>query len=187
MRNLIFETLTTAAIAAGLPLKTDGEAPIYEAPVEMSDKLLPKPRIEIQLTKAQVKHLSRKLSKYPSPGKEDLYRTVRKAIDQIIQPVRLSIISNDENWLADFSHRLHRDLPRQLADRHNNNVLVSIEAVESTGGGSKLVDVAIKRKLIKVFHLRFSGYVTMDDETVWIKDVNIKAHQKEVEDGQEAD
>lgn len=187
MRNLIFETLTTSAIAAGLPLKTDGKAPIYEAPVEMSDKLLPKPRIEILLTKAKVKHLNRKLSKYPSPGKEDSYRTVRKAIDQIIQPVRLSIISNDENWLADFSHRLHRDLTRQIADRHNNNVLVSIEAVESSGTGTKLVEVGINKKLIKIFHLHFCGYVTMDDETAWIKDVNIKAHQKEVEDGQEAD
>lgn len=172
MRNLIIETLTTAAVAAGLPETVGDKETVYEAPVSISDKLLPKPRIEILITKAKVKHLGRKLAKYPTPEKEDTYRTVRLAIDQVLQPVRLSIISADEDWLEDFAHSLHRDLPRQLADGHNNNIKVSIDAVESTGGGSKLVDVAIKRKLIKVFHLRFTGLVTSDSETAWIRDTD---------------
>lgn len=177
MRNLIFETVTTAAMTAGLP--DDGKKRIYEAPVEMKDALLPKPRIEIQILKAPVKPLKKKLAKYPTPGKETTHRTIRKAIDQIVYPVRVAIISNDENWLKDFAHSLHTGLPRKVADRHNNIVKIEVEAVESTGGGSRLVEVTIKKKLSRVFHLRFIGLVTRDEETAWIKDVEINAEYQQ--------
>ncbi|GEM_PF-1442954 len=173
MKDLIFETLSTAAMASGLEPLADGTRPIYEAPVEMDEIMLPKPRIEIQILKAPVKPFKKKLAKYPTPGKEDTHRTIRKALDQVVCPVRVAIISNDEKWLKDFAHTLHRDLPRKIADRHNNVVKIEVEAVESTGGGSKLVKVASLEKLSKVFHLRFTGLVTRDEETAWIKDVEI--------------
>lgn len=173
MEDLILETLTTAAMAAGLP--KDGKERVYKAPVEIKDALLPKPRIEIQIFKAPVKPHRRKLSAYPTPGRENTHRTIRKSLEQVLYPVRLAIVANDENWLKDFAHSLHRDLPRKIADGHNNVVKIEVEAVESTGGGSKLVDVAIKKKLTKVFHLRFTALVTRDEETAWIKDVEINA------------
>ncbi|WP_321402704.1 hypothetical protein [Maridesulfovibrio sp.] len=173
MKDLIFETLIAAAMAAGLPADADGKKRTYEAPVKMKDALLPKPRIEIQLFKASVKAAKQSVSKFATPGKEQDYRTIRKAIDHVFQPVRLTIVSDDENWLKDFAHSLHTGLPRQVADRHNNIVKIDVEAVESTGGGSKLVKVAIKEKLTKVFHLRFTGLITRDEETAWIKDVEI--------------
>ncbi|WP_415714398.1 hypothetical protein [Maridesulfovibrio sp.] len=179
MRNLIFETITKAAMAAGLPAGADGKPPIYEAPVEIKDALLPNPRIEILLTKAPVKPVNTKLAKFATPEKEDTHRTVRTALDQVTQPVRLSIVTKDENWLKDFAHSLHTGLPRSLADRHNNVVKVSVEAVDSTGGGSKLVKVAIKEKLTKVFHLRFTGLVTRDSEVAWIKEADINVDYKQ--------
>jgi len=173
MKDLIFETLTTAAMTAGLEPMADGKIPVYEAPVEIDDIMLPQKRIEIQLFKATVKAAKQTVSKFATPGKEQDYRTIRKAIDHVFQPVRLTIVSDDENWLKDFAHSLHTGLPRQVTDRHNNIVKIDVEAVESTGGGSKLVKVASLEKLSKVFHLRFTGLITRDEETAWIKDVEI--------------
>lgn len=172
MKDLIFETITTATMAAGLELTADGKPPIYEVPVEIDEIMLPSPRLEILLTKATVKPLKKKLSKFPTPGKEETHRTIRNALDQVIQPVRLVVVAKDENWLKNFAHSLHRDLPRKVSDRHNNVVKIEVEAVESTGGGSKLVKIGIMEKLTKVFHLRFTGLVTSDTETAWIKDAD---------------
>ncbi|WP_027178203.1 hypothetical protein [Maridesulfovibrio bastinii] len=173
MRKLIFDILTTAAMAAGLPYESDYKKRIYEAPMVIKDALLPLPRIEIQILKAPVKSYRRSLSKFPTPEKEYTHRTIRKALDQVITPVRLAIVANDENWLKDFAHSLHRDLPRKIADGHNNIVKIEIEAVESNGFGSKLVEVSIKKKLTKVFHLRFTSLVTRDDDVALIKDVEV--------------
>ncbi|WP_291325250.1 hypothetical protein [Desulfovibrio sp. UCD-KL4C] len=178
MRKLIFKTLTTAAIAAGLPETINGKETVYEAPVTISDQMLPKPRIEIQIMDVAVKPSGRKLSKFPSPNKETTHRTIRTAKDLIVQPVRMAIIANDEKWLEDFAHSLHSGLPRRVADRYNNNVSIQVEAVKSSGGGTKLVKIDLKTKLVKIFHIRFSGYVTTDSETPWIKDTDINTDYK---------
>jgi hypothetical protein len=186
MRNLIFETLTNAAHAAGFPQAAEGKENIYEAPVTTSDGLLPKPRIEIQLMDVVAKFSDRKLSKFPSPEKETTHRTIRTAKDLIVQPVRMAIIANDEKWLEDFAHSLHSGLPRRTADRYNNDVVIQVEAVKSSGGGTKLVKIDLNTKLVKVFHIRFSGYVTTDSETPWIKEANINTdYKKEVDHGEE--
>lgn len=175
MRNLIFETLTNAAMAAGLPLDPAGDDVVYKAPVKLSDIMLPCPRVEIQFMDALVKHSGRKLAKVSGPDS----RTVRVAKDMVIQPVRLAIIAKDENWLEDFAHSLHRDLPHKLADGYNNVVSVQVEAVKSSGGGTDMVEIDLKTKLVRVFHIRFTGFVTRDRETPWIKDVDFNVDYKQ--------
>ena len=185
MRNLIFETLTTALLAAGLT-EEGGAKVVYEAPVKIKDALLPSTRVEIQLMDVASKPSGRKLAKFASKDKDTTHRTVRTAKDLIVQPVRMAIIANDSGWLESFAHSLHRDLPRRIADRYNNDVAIQIETVKSSGGGTKLVTIDLTTKLVKVFHLRFPCYVTIDSETPWLKDAEINVdYKKEVNHGQE--
>lgn len=184
MRNLIFEILTAAVMAAGLPADPGGEDVVYEGPVKIKDALLPSPRVEIQIMDQAVKPSGRKLAKFSRSEN----RTIRTAKDMVIQPVRLSIIAKDQNWLEEFAHSLHRDLPRKIADRYNNVVSVQVETVKSSGGGSKLVKVGLKTKLEKIFHIRFTGFVTTDSKTPWLEDTEINVdYKKEVNYGQEND
>lgn len=180
MKFLILSVIRSASESCGLNLLDQNEAnnlktlpSFIEYPVEISSVLLARPRIEYQLMKSKIAKINRKLSK---TGQNTACRTLRKTIDQIAQPVRLSIIAADEVWLESFVHSLHKALPKNISDEHNNFVNIRVSATEYSGSGTRIIQIdPVYRKTL---HLVFTGLVTEDVETPWIMDATINPNWK---------
>jgi hypothetical protein len=171
MRELVEGIVKTAAVAAGLAESAVMRKPEKESPV------LPKRRVEIEFQPERFKPSGRKVGKFPTPGKEDKFRTVRKELYVTVQPVSVRVASNDEAWLSAFSRDFVRALPRKSVDGDGNRITITVSEAEYGGFTGKLVEVFKKRS--RTFHITVEGRLTEDSEIPLITDVTITPNYRE--------
>lgn len=169
MEKLIMETVTRAAVAAGLA----AERVMTES---AKDNLtLPRPRVEVQLQPATYKRTGRKLgvtrTKTRHITKRELY--------EVSQQVLLNVLAEDEKWLSKFGFDVVRALPKGLNDERGN--WVNIRMQKATPGKPPVkrvgdAEIVVFTRLNTLFLLTFTGRVTEEITHNLVTDVTINPH-----------
>ncbi len=90
--------------------------------------------------------------------------------------VYANVLSEDEDWLSDFSHAFVAALPKGLNDKRGNWVGIRVEKATFSRPPDKRVDetvIEVFKKADKLFELKFSFRVTKDEKQSLIPDFNI--------------
>lgn len=169
MEKLIMETVTRAAVAAGL-------APERVMTESAKDNLtLPRPRVEVQLQPATYQRTGRKLgvtrTKTQHITKRELY--------EVSQQVLLNILAEDEKWLSTFGFDFVRVLPKGLNDERGNWVGIRMQKVTPGKPPVKRVgdaEIVVFTRLNTLFLLMFTGRVTEEITHNLVTDVTINPH-----------
>jgi hypothetical protein len=177
MRETAFAILRAAAVAAGLP-----ETAIMDAP-DKDGVTLPRRRVECSTLTEQYVSSGRFVGKFPTPGKVQTHRTLRRARYDMRLVVRAAIRADDEAWLAAFAEAFLLALPKRVTDAHGNRVTVSVDKAEYGGFTRRMVEAFTKRN--KTFHVTFTGMTTRDSEIPLIRDVTFNPTYREANNGQE--
>lgn len=176
MRQTAFAIIRAAAMAAGLPADAIMNAPDKEGVT------LPKRRVECSTLTEQYHSSGRFVGKFPTPGKEHTFRTLRRARYDVRLVVRAAIRADDEAWLAAFAEAFLLALPKRAADAHGNRVTVSVDKAEYGGFTRRMVEAFTKRS--KTFHVTFTGMTTRDSDIPLIRDVTFTPTYREENNGQ---
>lgn len=165
MRTLAKQIISTAAIAAGMPV-----ASIMDKPSQQS-ALLPMPRLEIEMMPQDIKRRPRLFALLPGANPAT-HVTHRWRTHDFSLQVRAEIRADNEAWLEQFFKDFIVGLPGKIADAGGNLVTVRPYRAERGGFESKLVEVFVKRS-IPVW-ITFAGGLYRDDQVPLITDINIK-------------
>ena len=156
MEKLVMETVTRAAVAAGLP----AERVMTES---AKDNLtLPRPRLEVQMQPATYKRTGRKLG----VTRTKTQHTTKRELYEVSQQVLLNVLAEDENWLSKFGFEFVVALPKGVNDARGN--WVGIRVQKATPGKPPVFT-----RLNTLFLLTFTGRVTEEITHDLITKVNI--------------
>lgn len=165
MRAFAKQTITTAAVAAGL-----AEAAVIDKP-DKETILLPQKRIQLEYMPETLSRKFRRISRSASAENPDTHRTLRSRKYKNVLTVRADIRADDETWLATFTKTLLLNLPHKTAN--DDGDLVEIEAFQAVRGGfgTRTVEAFVKRS--QALHINFTGMLCEDEEVPLITDVNL--------------
>ena len=179
MRQIATDTITAAAVTAGLP-----KSAVMIEP-DKDGITLPNKRVAIAYLTEQYTRTGRPIRKRATVGKERTHRTLTREREAVRLPVRAAIRADDEAWLKQFSRRFVAALPKRTADEYGNAVSVAVQKAEYGGFTTKKVEVFKKRS--KVFHIMFTGMTTTENEIPLITSVTITPDYREASNEQEQD
>lgn len=167
MEKLIMETVTQAAVAAGLP----AERVMTES---AKDNLtLPRPRLEVQMQPATYKRTGRKLG----VTRTKTQHTTKRELYEVSQQVLLNVLAEDENWLSKFGFEFVVALPKGVNDERGNWVGIRVQKATPGKPPVKRVgdaEIVVFTRLNTLFLLTFTGRVTEEITHDFITKVNIK-------------
>lgn len=166
MHKLVFEVVEKAALEAGLP---QGRV----MPQVKKDNLtIKRPRIELaflpEIYRRTGRTLDWKRSRTEQVRKRELY--------EADLTVYANVLSEDEDWLSDFSHAFVAALPKGLNDKRGNWVGIRVEKATFSRPPDKRVDetvIEVFKKADKLFELKFTFRITKDEKHDLIPDFNI--------------
>lgn len=169
MEKLVMETVTRAAVAAGL-------TPERVMTESAKDNLtLPRPRVEVQLQPVTYKRTGRKLgvtrTKTQHITKRELY--------EVSQQVLLNVLAEDEKWLSTFGFDFVRALPKGLNDERGNWVGIRVQKATPGKPPVKRVgdaEIVVFTRLNTLFLLTFTGRVTEEITHDLVTKININPH-----------
>ncbi len=198
MHKLVFEVVEKAALEAGLP---QGRV---MAQVNKDNLTLERPRIELAFLPEGYRRTGRTLAwerKFAPPGmaaaaqRSEPDFTSGEATPSVAQDARprgmqirkrelyeadltvyANVLSEDEDWLSDFSHAFVAALPKGVNDKHGNWVGIRVEkATFSRPPDKRVGDTVIEvfKKADKLFELKFTFRITKDEKHDLIPDFNI--------------
>ncbi len=156
MQAFAMETITRAALAAGLP-----EGRVIDL-VKKDNLTLERPRLEVQFMPEQYRRTGRKLAlnrtKTEQIRKRELY--------EVELTVNVNALADDRAWLEAFSVDFVAALPRGGNDSRGN--WVKVRAREATFGRppDKRVGEEVMKVFVKVnrlFVLTFTGRITGEE------------------------
>lgn len=166
MHKLVFEVVEKAALEAGLP---QGRV---MAQVKKDNLTIKRPRIELAFLPEVYRRTGRTLdwkrTKTEQVRKRELY--------EADLTVYANVLSEDEDWLSDFSHAFVAALPKGLNDKRGNWVGIRVEKATFSLPPDKRVDetvIEVFKKADKLFELKFTFRVTKDEKQSLIPDFNI--------------
>lgn len=163
MRALAKSIVTTAAVAAGMPL-----ADVMEKP-EKKSKLDPVPRLEFETVGQNVRRNKRLFCKQTAADPN--YVVHRFITHDITVKARVVIVGETTEYVEQFFVDFMKALPGKTVDAGNNLVKVLPERAATGGYESKTVEV-FPEKSIPVW-ISFEGGLYEDVEVPWIKDINL--------------
>lgn len=164
MRAFALETLTNAAIKAGLE-----QTKIMD--VSAADNItIPRPRLEYQFLPETYIRTGRKLD----IGRESGKQVLKKELYEVSLEVTANVLAEDPLWLANFEFDFVASLPRGGDDQRGNWVKIRVQKATFKNPPTKRVgetDIKIFNKLNTLFSLTFTGRVTEVVKKDLLKDV----------------
>lgn len=156
MQTFATETITRAALAAGLP-----EGRVIDI-VKKDNLTIERPRVEIQFLPEQYRRTGRKLAvtrtKTEQIRKRELY--------EVELTVNVNALADDRAWLEAFSVDFVAALPRGGNDSRGN--WIKVRAREATFSrapdkrvGDEVIEVFVK--VNRLFVLTFTGRITKEE------------------------
>lgn len=167
MQLFALETITQAALAAGLP-----EGRVIDI-VKKDNLTLERPRIEIQFLPEKLTRTGRKLA--VTRTKTEQIRT--RELYEVELTVNVNALADDRAWLEAFSVAFVAALPRGGNDSRGN--WVKVRAREATFGrapdkrvGEAVIEVFTK--VNRLFVLTFTGRITGEEMVDLIPSLTIR-------------
>lgn len=171
MQAFATETITRAALAAGLP-----EGRVIDV-VKKDNLTLERPRVELQFLPERYTRTGRKLSlahsKTEQIRKRELY--------EVELTVNVNALADDRAWLEAFSLDFVANLPRGGNDSRGNWIKVRAREATFSRAPDKRVGNAVIEvftRLNRLFVLAFTGRITGEEREALIPsfalDLNIK-------------
>lgn len=167
MQTFALETITQAALAAGLP-----EGRIIDI-VKKDNLTLERPRVEVQFLPEKLTRTGRKLA--VTRTKTALVR--KREPYEVELTVNAHILADDRAWLEAFSVGFVAQLPRGGNDSRGNWVKVRAQKATFGRAPDKRVGEAVIEVFTKVnrlFVLTFTGRITRDETVDLIPSLTIK-------------
>ena len=165
MQTFAMETITRAALAAGLPAGR-----IID--VAKKDNLtIERPRIEMQFLPEQYTRTGRKLaaarqSVESGDGAKKLMLCRKRELYEVELTVNANVLADDRAWLEEFSVDFVAALPRGGNDSRGN--WIKVRAQKATFGrapdkrvGDEAIEVFVK--VNRLFVLTFTGRITREE------------------------
>jgi len=168
MRQTAESVIKAAAVAAGLP-----EASVIDKPKKDS-LTLPKPRVELEFMPENLIRSVKKIAKFPKPGAEMTYRTMRTRLYVRELTIRASVVTKEEDELEPLVRALLVSMPHRTSDSDNNLVTVKANQAVRSGFGHRMVKGLPKDRYANTLHIVFSGMICRDTDIPLIRNVNIK-------------
>jgi hypothetical protein len=165
MRAFAKQTITTAAVAAGL-----AETAVMDKP-DKETILLPEKRIQLEYMPETLARRFRRIKRSTSIDNPETHRTLRSRLYETVLAVRVDIRGDNEAWLAAFFKDLLLQLPRKVANDDGDLVKIEAFKAERGGFGTRMVEAFVKRSV--ALHVNFTGMVCADEEVPLITDVNL--------------
>lgn len=166
MQTFITETVTAAALAAGLP-----EGRILNL-VAKDNLTIDRPRIELQFLPERLSPSGRLLAVARGP----LERTRKKELYTVKQDVAANVLADNQAWLEAFSYGFVQALPRGGNDSRGNWVALRVEqATFGKAPDKRLGDEVIEvfTKVNRLFNLTFTWRVTAEEKDAMLRAVTI--------------
>ena len=167
MRTFATQTITAAALAAGLP-----EGRVLNL-VAKDNLTIDRPRIELQFLPEQYSRSGRLLA--VTRGQKE--RTRKTELYTVRQDVAANVLAEDAAWLEAFSYSLVQNMPRGGNDSRGNWVRVGIErATFGKAPDKRLGDEVIEvfTKVNRLFNVTFTWRVTAEEMDAMLRAVTIK-------------
>ena len=170
MQTFITESITAAALAAGLP---EGRV------LNLSEKdnlTIARPRIELQFLPERMRPSGRLLA--TRRAAQELIR--KREISTVRQEVAANVLADDAAWLEAFSYAFMQKLPRGGNDARGNWVGISIEQATFGKAADKRLGnavIAVFTKVNRLFSIVFTWRVTAEEHAALLPSVTINLPQ----------
>lgn len=165
MQTFAMETITRAALAAGLP-----EGRIIDL-AKKDNLTIERPRIEVQFLPERYTRTGRKLaatrqSVEAEDGTKKLMLCRKRELYEVELTVNANVLADDRAWLEAFSVDFVARLPRGGNDSRGN--CIKVRAQKATFGrapdkrlGDEVVEIFVK--VNRLFVLTFTGRITREE------------------------
>ena len=167
MQTFATETITRAALAAGLP-----KGRVIDI-VKKDNLTIERPRIEIQFLPEKYTRTGRKLGLRRT--KTELTR--KRELYEVELTVNANILAEDRAWLEIFSHDFVARLPRGGNDSRGNWIKVRAQKATFFRPPDKRVGdevIEVFTKVNRLFVLTFTGRITGEETETLVPSLTIR-------------
>lgn len=164
--GVIVETISAAALAAGLP-----EGRVIDRTV--GDNItLKRPRLELQVLKERFTRTGRKLGIRRESGE----KVRKRELYDVELPVAAQVYAEDQEWLDAFADAFAAAFPPGVNDEKGNWLKIRVQEAElqrpaDTRLGNKVIQAF--KKIDKLFTVAFTWRVTEEERVAWIRETTI--------------
>ena len=135
---------------------------------EKQSLILPSKRVEVEYLAETYTRASGRVAQFKTPTQQ----ITRKQLYKCDLVVRMTVQSDDENWLAGFVKDFLINLPSKIADQDDNLVTVRANKAIRSGFESKTVEVFKKRS--NALHIIFTGMICRDETQPLIREIDLR-------------
>ena len=174
MRDFATDTITRAALAAGLP-SADRVIPL----TEKDNLTIERPRVELQFLLEKYERSGRKLA----GRRTETDKVERRELYTVRLDVAANVLAEDQAWLSAFCYAFVAALPRGASDARGNWVKVRVQKATPNKPPDKRIGdsvIEVFTKVNQLFVVSFTGRVTADELTPLIQTVTINPPTWEV-------
>lgn len=176
MQTFATETITRAALAAGLP-----EGRVIDI-VKKDNLIIERPRVEIQFMPERYTRTGRKLAARRLPvknedGKEKLMLCRKRELYEVELTVNAHVLADDRAWLEAFSVDFVAALPRGGNDSRGNWIKVRAQKATFSRPPDKRVGdevIEVFTRVNRLFVLTFTGRITREETVDLIPSLTIR-------------